>query len=105
MSKNKKILSCDFSLTGTCFFYNIGSLDNFEFKYFSDKKFDFKNNECIEIPNDYKSEDKLDLVIKEFLHLVQDRDLFIIESPSFNSLNNNSAFKDGYGIMSYFVVY
>lgn len=97
-----KIATCDFSLTGSCFFYTENdNIDRYSFTYYSDKKGDTKNDNCIFLSKEMKSEDKLDEIVGFCTYLVYDKDLFIMESPAFNSINSSSCFKDGYGIISY----
>lgn len=97
---NKKILACDFSLTGCAFIYDDNNY-KIKYKYFSSLKSDFKNENCCELYKEDTSINKLDKIIKVFEKLLIDKELFILESPAYSSVNSNNEFKYGYGIMMF----
>ena len=97
---NKKILACDFSLTGCAFIYDDNN-HKVKYKYFSSLKSDFKNENCCELYKEDTSVNKLDKIIKVFEKLLIDKELFILESPAYSSVNSNNEFKYGYGIMMF----
>ncbi len=97
---NKKILACDFSLTGCAFIYDDNNY-KVKYKYFSSLKSDFKNENCCELYKEDTSVNKLDKIIKVFEKLLIDKELFILESPAYSSVNSNNEFKYGYGIMMF----
>jgi Holliday junction resolvasome RuvABC endonuclease subunit len=102
ITKIDKILSIDFSLTGTAFIW--GDTKNINYKYFSNLKSDTNNLHCVSIPKEFKSCDKLDFVIHDYMKLCANEDIkyVFLEAPSFNSSNSNSEFKSGYGVLTWF---
>lgn len=99
------ILAVDPSLTGSSFIFGDKNGNVLNYLYFSNQKKDTKNKHCIEVPKDYKSKDKLDLILQKFMLSVGNYNVkfVIIESPSYNSSNSNNEFKAMYGIMAWFL--
>lgn len=101
MTKDKKILAIDYSLSGSAFIYGYVNEDKFNYKYFSAMKMDSKNHNCVPIDKNLPAEQRLDNIIVLFVNLLNGIDLVILEAPSFNSKNSSSDFKDGYAIIKY----
>lgn len=102
---DKKILTIDFSLTGSAFIWGDISTDKLGYSYFSDKKKDYENNlHCQKILKEYTSDDKLDYIITYYINLLdkENIDYIFLESPSYNSVNTNDAFKEGYGLIKHY---
>lgn len=101
----KKILTIDFSLTGSAFIWGDITSDKLGYSYFSDKKKDYENNShCQKLLKEYTSDDKLDYIISYYINLLDKEGInyIFLESPSYNSVNTNDAFKEGYGLIKYY---
>lgn len=103
--KDVKILSIDFSLSGSAFIYGNINSDRINYVYFSGLKKDINNNShCIKILPEYTADDKLDYIITYYINLIEKDNIqyIFLEAPSFNSINTSNAFKEGYGLIKYF---